>query len=308
MLQILLIIAPLFLIILLGFVLTKTKIVNEQWEGVLNAFALKIGLPALIFAALISTDFSFLENRLLILVTVLFLAITFLVAYIFGKIFRLSGKTTRSIFISLGFGNIAYLGIPVLARVSGQEILPAVGLAVGIYLFMIFTFGIGYLEYSSRKNYKKLALSLVKNPSLIAVILGIIIGVLKIPFPNIILDAVDMVALSVTPVVLITIGLFLGKVKLNKLGSWITPAIYSAITLMVLPAAVYFGAPFFGIDFDGFFISVVLASMPLAITPFALSKEYDLDKDFIARSIVLSTVLSIFTIPFWITIVGTSIF
>jgi hypothetical protein len=42
--------------------------------------------------------------------------------------------------------------------------------------------------------------------------------------------------------------------------------------------------------------------MPLAITPFALADKFDLDKKFIARAIVLSTILSIITIPLWISI------
>jgi predicted permease len=42
--------------------------------------------------------------------------------------------------------------------------------------------------------------------------------------------------------------------------------------------------------------------MPLAITPFALARQYDLDQEFIARSIVMSTVLSLISLPFWISL------
>ncbi len=42
--------------------------------------------------------------------------------------------------------------------------------------------------------------------------------------------------------------------------------------------------------------------MPLAITPFALADKYNLDKDFIARSIILSTILSAISLPFWISL------
>jgi predicted permease len=50
-------------------------------------------------------------------------------------------------------------------------------------------------------------------------------------------------------------------------------------------------------------MSAVLAAMPLAITPFALARTYDPDREFLARAIVLSTMLSAVSIPFWISLV-----
>ena len=51
-------------------------------------------------------------------------------------------------------------------------------------------------------------------------------------------------------------------------------------------------------------VSIVQAAMPVAITPFALAGPLELDREFIARSIVLSTVLSAVTLPLWISLVG----
>jgi hypothetical protein len=49
--------------------------------------------------------------------------------------------------------------------------------------------------------------------------------------------------------------------------------------------------------------SLIESAMPLAITPFALADTYELDKEFIARSIVLSTIVAVLTLPFWISLV-----
>ncbi|MEK7547871.1 MAG: AEC family transporter, partial [Patescibacteria group bacterium] len=78
--------------------------------------------------------------------------------------------------------------------------------------------------------------------------------------------------------------------------------LFSILTLAILPAVFYYGAKFFGFIPSQFSNSIIQAAMPLAITPFALADKYNLNKDFIARSIVLSTILAVVSLPFWISI------
>lgn len=306
MIQILTVIAPLFFIIFASALLQKFKNIGENWSVVLNEFALKIGLPILIFSALAKAPFSFSENTQLITANSLFILANFLLAIITGKILRLEKQMFRTLFICFIFGNTAYLGIPILVQTAGEKILPVAILIIAIYLFWLFSVGIGYLDYSIDKNkksaIKNIIINLLKNPLLLSVLLGIITGSLKITLPSILLKSLDMVTASVTPTVLIVIGLFIGKSRIGKLTEWIPVTFFSIFTLMILPAIFYFGTKFFGFTPGQFSSSIIQAAMPLAITPFALADKYNLNKDFIARSIVLSTILSIISLPFWISI------
>jgi len=306
MFEIVAIIAPLFLIIFGSAFLTRLKIADEHWITVLNNYALKIGFPALIFAALSKTTFHFAEHAGLIIANSVFLLGSFLLAYIIGRLFKLPHKLFRTLFLCLAFGNVAYLGIPVLVQMWGDAILPTASIIVAVYLFWLFTVGIGYLEFG-RKQKKAatlhlLLLKLLKNPLLLAVILGIIVSAFQVPIPGIIQQSISMISASVTPIVLIVIGLFLGGAKFGKLSHWYPIIAFSLVTLLVIPSLFYFGLLVFGFSVADFSHSIVEAAMPLAITPFALADEYNLDKHFIARSIVLSTVLSIVTLPFWISL------
>ena len=101
---------------------------------------------------------------------------------------------------------------------------------------------------------------------------------------------------------LIVIGLFIGRAKIGKLTEWLPVLLFSILTLAILPAVFYYGAKFFGFIPSQFSNSIIQAAMPLAITPFALADKYNLNKDFIARSIVLSTILAVVSLPFWISI------
>lgn len=306
MLQVLTAIAPLFLIIFASALLQKFKNIGDNWATVLNEFALKIGFPVLIFSALSKAPFSFSTEAELIAYNSLFILSSLLLAFALGKILRLKKQMLRTLFICFVFGNVAYLGIPILTQVSGDQVLPTATLIVALYLFWIFTIGIGYLDYSMEKSKKDLVKNIVKNvltnPLLISVVLGILIGSFQITLPAILLESLDMITASVTPTVLIVIGLFIGKSTFGKSCEWIPVLLFSILKLVLLPAIFYFAANFFEISSPQISSSIIQAAMPLAITPFALADKYDLNKNFIARSMVLGTILSIVSLPFWISI------
>lgn len=306
MTQVFIVIAPLFLIILAGAVLQRSRAVGDNWSGVLNDFALKIGFPVLIFTSLTKAPFSFAEQAPIIAVNSIFILLLFLAAFAAGKILNLDGRMLRTVFICLVFGNVAYLGIPILLQVAGDKILPTASLIVAVYLFWNFTVGIAFLDLTRTVNKKNIlkdvTQNLLKNPLLIAVILGIAVAGMNIRLPLIATTALNMITASVTPVVLIVIGLFIGASTIGKLSDWMPVFVFSCIVLIAKPAVLYFGVTWSGLSHIEFSPSVIEAAMPLAITPFALADTFDMDKEFIARGIVLSTILSVISLPFCISI------
>ncbi len=305
MLDILIIISPLFLIILLGAILRKSNVVDESWQKVLNNYAFKIGFPALIFFALSKTEFSLETHSQLLLVNFIFLSSVIVLFAFLGKLLRLKTKTLKTLIICIVFGNVAYLGLPVVSNTLGENTIPISSLIVSVYLFVIFTIGIIIMEVLGHEklNLAKIFFSLIKNPLLIATILGLLFSILNLDLPEIINKSLQIISNSVTPIVLLVIGLFLGKAKFGNLKEWIPVFLFSIFTLLVVPSILFFGLKFFGKIPRNFAESVILAAMPLAITPFAFSDTYDLDSHFIAKSIALSTILSIISIPFWISLV-----
>jgi predicted permease len=307
MFQILTVITPLFIIIFTTALLQKLKRVGNNWLEVLNEFTLKIGLPVLIFSALARTNFSFKTEELHLLISnSIFLIVSFILAIVVGKILRLKKQMFMTLFICFGFSNIAYIGIPVLTQVAGESIIPTASLIIAVYLFWQFTFGTGYLDYLLDKNnpdiIKNILKSFIKNPLILSVVLGVFVGVFHIAIPSVLIKSLDMISASVTPTVLVVVGLFIGKSKIGSLSQWIPVLAFSLLTLLGLPAIFYFGVKLFGFLPTQFSSSIIEAAMPLAITPFALADKYNLNKEFIARSIVLSTILSMFILPFWISL------
>jgi predicted permease len=305
MFHIFLVIAPLFLIIFSAAFLRRVNFITEDWSIHLNQYALKIGLPALVFTSLATMPIAFTDELSLIIENALFIIFILILSYGIGKIFKLSTQMRNTIIICLMFSNVAYLGIPVLTQVYDTEILPQLSIIVAVYLLGLFGLGVAYLETSRRTSSQSVARTiftlLCTNPLLIAVFAGLICSALHLQVPHVILTALQLITGSVTPIVLIVIGIFIGQSAFGTLREWYAVSLFACTTLIVLPAIFYFGIMTLGLIPAQHFLSILEAAMPLGVTPFALADKYDLDKNFIARSIVLSTALSIITLSVWIT-------
>jgi predicted permease len=300
------VILPLFLIILASAIIQRARRLGAQWSEVLNTLALHVGFPALIFSALTKHPFSITEQLPLIAINSVCIIIVFALAFLSGTLLRIPARILRPAVFCLGFGNVAYLGIPILLRVFGEPVLTTGSLIVAVYLFWTFTLGVGFLEFTRHEHARpeagRILSRLIRNPLLLSVAAGIIVSQSGILLPGVISQTLEMLAASVTPLVLILLGLFVGKADPGTLRSWRPVFLFSIVKLCVIPVLFYLLIRWWGGDPHLHAPSIIESAMPVAITPFALAQSYDLDADFIARSIILSTLCSIVTLPFWITI------
>jgi predicted permease len=308
MFEIFFIITPLFLIIFFIAFLRHFNLITGEWTSSLNQYILRIGFPILIFSSLVKTDINVSEEIRLIITNLIFLSVIFFVSYVIGQTLNLSRSLKKTIVVCLMFSNVAYLGMPLLTNIYGDGILPQISIIVAVYLLSLFGIGVTYLEitrHNSTRSIVKIVLkNLITNPILIAVFCGIIFNVAQIPIPSLITRSMDMITVSVTPIVLVIIGNFIGASSLGKLRDWVAVGIFTLGTLILVPLTFYIGALLFHHTPSDHTISILESAMPLGITPFAFADHYGLDKHFIARTIVLSTVLSIITLPFWISVLS----
>jgi len=212
----------------------------------------------------------------------------------------------RSLFLILPFGNVAYLGIPVLRNAWGDEILPVAAIISAVYVFWMLTLALILIEvYGHHKiNTKKLLLSLLKNPLLLSVFAGLAIVLFNIKLPDFLEETIGLFTDSVTAVVLFSLGIFLGMHQLGKIGEWKQVLGWSVVAMIILPAAFYFIIQFLPMPEDQVRATIVDAAMPLGLTPYALSIQYKLKTTLMARIVVLSTLLSMIIIPLWMVVTG----
>ncbi len=297
-------ILPLFLIILLGFSLIRMKAVTDLWVEVLNKYALWIGFPALIFTALVKLDFSLSENSTLLIANSIYLTGSMLLAFPIAAIFKTSVKTKQTLILVLAFGNITYLGIPVLVNVLGEKALGTGVILSSVYLFWMFSLALILVEVSGEGKVHpgRVMFKLFTNPLLMAVLLGTLASILKIYPGSSMMKSLELIAQSVTAVVLLSLGIFMGSRELGALREWAPIAGLSIVIMVILPGILFFSLKCTTLKGIPFQCSVLEAAMPLGLTPYALTEQYNLNPKLASRLVVLSTFLSMFILPFWIAI------
>lgn len=295
-------IAPLFILILIGFLLAKIRLSDANWTRVLNAYSLNIGFPCLIFYGLTQKNISILDYKNVILANSIFLILCFFIC--FGLATFINGPLKRTLPICLTFSNIAFLGIPILKQIYGEQSVAETGIISSCYLFWVFTIGIGHLEYHKlgKIDLKEISLNLLKNPLLIAVLLGTIVNLSEWKIPTLLFLPIDMIAKSVTPLVSISLGTFMYSISFRKEKNNLLIFIFTISSLLIIPCILWLCLLFLNLDIKTYKLSILEAAMPVALTPFALAEKYNLDQEFIAKIIVVSTILSIFSISFWASI------
>jgi predicted permease len=120
---------------------------------------------------------------------------------------------------------------------------------------------------------------------------------MHIVFPKPAMTALGMLGASASPAVLVSLGIFMGQgFILNKTlfySAGLTLAklvLLPLLFILVLKATGLYGS-------DAARVSVLEAGMPCGLTAFALSQSYPMDRDCIAQAVIISTFLSMITLP-----------
>jgi len=298
---------PLFLIILAGLLFSRTKMASQQWVEVLNRFALWIGFPALVITLLSRVDLSGGHYNRMILVNSVYFILCTLLAFPYSKLFRFSRLRRQTLFLILAYGNVTYLGIPVLQNVLGKEALPAGALLSAVYVFWLLTLGLLLVETGGKGAFqpRNLLLKLLTNPLFLSVIAGLFLSVTSLQLPQVLSRSFSMRSQSVTPVVLFSLGIFMGFQKIGHLREWGHIFLFSLVIMLILPGIFYLVTAKYGcLEGLNLQASILEAAMPVGLTPYALSQQYRLDTPFTARVVLLSTTLSFLLLPLWIVILG----
>lgn len=293
---------PLFLIIFAGILFSRTKVASAYWIDILNKYALWIGFPALVINSLSRLEIIDGPISRLVIYNSLFIVCCILLAYPFSAILKFSNHRRRTLFLIFAFGNVAYLGIPVLQNVYGENVLPVAAILSAVYVFWLLTLGLILVEVHGEGDFQptNLIIRLLKNPLLISVFVGVILLVFQIPLPSPVEKTISMFAGSVTAVVLFSLGIFLGFQKKGTLKDWAVSLAFVFVTMIVFPAIYWLFLRKTDMQASFLQASILDAAMPLGLTPYALAQQYNLDTPFTARLVVLATMMSIIILPLWI--------
>ncbi len=304
MIAILKLILPIFLLIAVGAILRAAKIADETWVEVLNRYGLYIGFPSLIFLNLVGlTPEHLLEKGSVFLVNAGMIVFIMLAGLGISVLFRLPRQIANTLMVAAFYGNVAYLGYPVVTSVYPEK-GPETTIIISIYTIILFSLGIFILELRrhKRESWWKIVCGILCNPFIVAIILGMLFLLFGWSVPGPIYSALEMIAGAASPVVLVSLGVFLMR-KIPLAAIWRPALLISAVRLFAVPALFFLVASRLG-SLEQYQATVLEAAMPLAITPFALSSMYPLDRSLTVSVIFLTSIASLVTLPLWVVWLG----
>lgn len=289
---------PIFIIIFLGWILKKYGVVSEAWVHILNSFAYYVSLPAIIISSFIGIDFTN-SGTLKTVFTSIFTIIFFcLLVFFLLSIIKMSTQNKAAIFIAATAGNTIYLGFPLVELGLGKNFLPMAAVVGVIYLVVPLLISIFAIRYWHDKRHQilKHIWELIKNPWMLAVVVGVILSFVNFDFPvaSEIKKSIAILGATASPVALFALGAFMhGRFMKKDLGA---VALISGLKMLAFPLAIFLSG-FYLLKTSDLRVFSLMASTSVAVTTFVIAEKYNLNQSLVGNSIIISTILSFIVAP-----------
>lgn len=294
----------LFIIILVGVYANKKGIITNNLNKGLTDILIKIALPFMIISSFMFTYDDTIKSNVLKTFYYSLGAYTAMGAISFFMLLPIKNDKRIVLHFANIFVNTGYVGFPVLNSIFGAEGIIYGSIFNLFFVIFVWTYGIILYKGNLEKNYlKSEVVSLLFNPSIIAVIIGIFIMVLDIKIEGALLHSIKNIGSITGPLSMLIIGVILSNVKIKQhLKDW---TIYYgiAIKLLVIPAIIYFLSLMTGDSSKAVYSVIIMTAMPASAMTSILAESYNKEKEFAAIIVSATTLISLITVPLLIKLI-----
>ena len=300
---------PVFALILTGWLCARFKLLNAMSMEGLNKFVIYLALPAQLFDAMSHVKLEDLAQP------------GFYWAFSIGMLATagLNAFLTRTSNVpqtdkiiqcmTSAYSNAGFMGIPLCLIVFGRTGLSPAIITTLFTVSFLFALTILWIELTRLDHgqlgaaMRKVCLALIKNPLLIAPILGVAWSASGLAMPSAIDRYINLLGEAATPCALVAIGLFLAANPIRGLDRDVLRIVTLKVAIQPLLTA---GLVFYVFDMPRMWaqIAILSAALPVGTGPFMIAQIYQRDASASARAILISTICSVITISLllaWIT-------
>lgn len=287
----------LFLLIIIGVFAKKKNILPKESNGVLTDFLINIILPCNIinsFRAELKIDVLINFVRIFLLA----FGIQIFAIIINNFLYKNQSEERQKVLkYATVISNAGFMGMAVVEGVFGTVGAMYASISLISQRALLWSAGLAYFTKANTK--KELFKKILTHPCLVSVYIGLILMIFQVPLPDFLGRTIKSIGNTTTPVSMILIGLILGEIK--NLKNFVTKTVmfYTTIRLVGLPLIVFLVGKFFGFDEILIGVQVLITGMPAASTTAILAGKYNGDVEFATKCILVSSALSMITIPIW---------
>lgn len=295
------VVVPLFAAVFLGFFLRKKELMSQAFVDGANKLSFRVILPVLLFYNLItSPDTGTFDAKFMAFAVVGILAIFFVLLLIMPRL--VPNRPQCGVMIQGVFRtNFLLFGMQLVANIFGPEGLGPVSMLVAVVVPIFNVLAVVVLAVFSGNNtqgaqvsWKNIGLDIIKNPLIIASVLGIIFKLLPFDLPAFVLKSLKDVSAMATPLALLALGGTLRFESVRKNIKHITGAVLGR--LVVVPVIMLGLAILLGFRGEQLAAYLALFTSPVAVSSFVMADQAGCDGQLAAQLIVFTTMFSGFTI------------
>jgi len=278
-------------LILLGFILIKIKLLQASLLGLLPFILLNVAYPALIINSITSVDVSSLVKEGIVIVSVT-LVITLLLFVVGIAILKKYKNKERKplILLAMAVGNTAYVALPVIYAVFGDIGVYFMTLHNSVQDVLIWTLYYGY--FVGGGNLKSIKIKKLISPTLIALIIAIMLAIFRIKPQGVVADLLQALAGLTVPLALIYIGGVLAGY--SNLKDWIPDRdtlIISISKVFIVPLIVFGIMQLIPVSLELKLFMTIVFSAPMPLIGIIWAKQYGYDYIFSIKVLLFSTLL-----------------
>lgn len=289
------------ILICVGILAAKLKILSREALDGISGLVMKISLPCFIFynAVTSATRESLMASLVIIPVGVaLYVGLTLVMTGI-GKLFRLTGNRKNIYRASFIFGNIGFMGIPLVAAIYPDTAILYVSVLTIVDQIYFWTYGVTLTFPADRKREGSLLGSLKNliSPPLVAILLAVLFIVCGLPLPSIAGSVLSTIGATSMPLALIYIGGILCSANLKPVLR--CKELYAGILvkMVVIPVICFLVMYGLGLPQDMSATVAYMAALPgIELVPM-LAEANGCDGEYAVCAIMMTTIASLVTLP-----------
>lgn len=290
---------PVFLVMVIGYILKQLHIVDEPFVKTLNSFNYKITLPVLLFRDIAESDFYSAWDTKYVLycffVTLISIAVIWVLAALIYRNKAQLGELIQGSYRS----SAAVLGIAFIQNIygsSGMAPLMIIGTVplYNIAAVLILSFTGPSSQGLNKSSLKASIKGILTNPIIIGILLGMIVSACRISFPVIITKTINNISVLATPLALIGLGAgFEGRKALKQL---LPTSVASFIKLVALPAIFLPLAISMGFTNEKLVAILIMLGSPTTVSCYIMAKNMGHEGTLTSSVVVTTTFLSSITL------------
>lgn len=294
---------PVFLVMVIGYVLKQCRVVDEPFVKTLNKFNYKITLPVLLFTDIAESDFYGVWDAEYVLycflVTLVSIVVIWVIAGLVYKNKELLGEFIQAAYRS----SAAVLGVAFIQNIygsSGMAPLMIIG-TVPLYnvaAVLVLSFTGPSAHGLDKASLKKSCRDILTNPILIGIALGMLSSVMRVDYPPIIDKTLGNLSVLATPLALLGLGAgFEGHKALKQL---VPTAVASCLKLLVWPALFLPLAVSMGFTQEKLVAILIMLGSPTTASCYIMAKNMHHEGTLTSSVVVSTTFLSSITLTLWL--------